>query len=133
MEYAVELGSGAMLHMPDFIKIGSGIQKLIGVDTPTHRQDGDRIRLFSYFQNKGKFISVLNYVIKKLAVKICGGVAPSFLTLESDGSELSASRLYCFTLDYGALSIHWIGGWVGPRAGLDAVEKRRIPYPRCPA
>jgi hypothetical protein len=21
---------------------------------------------------------------------------------------------------------HWIGGWVGPRAGLDAVEKRRI-------
>jgi hypothetical protein len=21
---------------------------------------------------------------------------------------------------------HWIGGWVGPRAGLDAVEKRKI-------
>jgi hypothetical protein len=21
---------------------------------------------------------------------------------------------------------HWIGGWVGPRAGLDAVEKRRV-------
>jgi hypothetical protein len=22
-------------------------------------------------------------------------------------------------------SIHWIGGWVGPRAGLDAVEKKK--------
>jgi hypothetical protein len=21
---------------------------------------------------------------------------------------------------------HWIGGWVGPRAGLDAAEKRKI-------
>jgi hypothetical protein len=25
---------------------------------------------------------------------------------------------------------HWIGGWVGPRAVLDAVVKRRIPSPR---
>jgi hypothetical protein len=24
---------------------------------------------------------------------------------------------------------HWIGGWVGPRAGLDAVVKRKIPTP----
>jgi hypothetical protein len=24
-----------------------------------------------------------------------------------------------------AAGTHWIGGWVGPRAGLDAVEKRR--------
>jgi hypothetical protein len=23
--------------------------------------------------------------------------------------------------------IHWIGGWMGLRAGLDAVEKRKIP------
>jgi len=21
---------------------------------------------------------------------------------------------------------HWVGGWVGPRAGLDAVAKRKI-------
>jgi hypothetical protein len=24
------------------------------------------------------------------------------------------------------LSIHWIGGWVDPRAGLDDVEKRKF-------
>jgi len=26
-------------------------------------------------------------------------------------------------------STHWIGGWVGPRAVLDAVVKRKIPSP----
>jgi len=25
---------------------------------------------------------------------------------------------------------HWIGGWVGPVAGLDAVEKNKIASPR---
>jgi hypothetical protein len=29
MKYAVEMGSGAMTFIPSFIKIGSGIQKLI--------------------------------------------------------------------------------------------------------
>jgi hypothetical protein len=42
MKYAVEMGSVAMIYLPSFIKIGSGIQKLIG---GTHRQDGDRTRL----------------------------------------------------------------------------------------
>jgi hypothetical protein len=27
-------------------------------------------------------------------------------------------------------STHWTGGWVGPRAVLDAVVKRKIPSPR---
>jgi hypothetical protein len=30
MRYAVEMGSGAMICIESFIKIGSGIQKLIG-------------------------------------------------------------------------------------------------------
>jgi hypothetical protein len=30
MKYAVKMGSGAMIRIPDFIKTGSGIQKLIG-------------------------------------------------------------------------------------------------------
>jgi hypothetical protein len=29
----------------------------------------------------------------------------------------------------GAPGTHWIGGWVDPRAGLDAVAKRKIPSP----
>jgi hypothetical protein len=30
MKYAVEMGSGAVIYIPSFIKIGSGIEKLIG-------------------------------------------------------------------------------------------------------
>jgi hypothetical protein len=30
MDYIVEMGSGAMTHIPSFIKIGSEVQKLIG-------------------------------------------------------------------------------------------------------
>jgi hypothetical protein len=30
MKYAVETSSGAMIYIPSFMKIGSGIQKLIG-------------------------------------------------------------------------------------------------------
>jgi hypothetical protein len=33
MKYTVEMGSGAMIYIPSFIKTGSGIQKLIGVHT----------------------------------------------------------------------------------------------------
>jgi hypothetical protein len=33
---AVEMGSGAMIYVPSFIKIGSGVQKLIGRETKTH-------------------------------------------------------------------------------------------------
>jgi hypothetical protein len=30
MKYAIEMGSGAMIYIPSFVKIGSGIQMLIG-------------------------------------------------------------------------------------------------------
>jgi hypothetical protein len=42
MKYAVETGSGAMIHIPSLIKIGSGIQKLI---EGTHIQKEDSISL----------------------------------------------------------------------------------------
>jgi hypothetical protein len=32
LKYAVEIGSGAMIYIPSFLKTGSGIQKLIGRD-----------------------------------------------------------------------------------------------------
>jgi hypothetical protein len=47
-----------------------------------------------------------------------------------DGGELSASRPGRFTSRERAPDTHWIGGWVGPRAVLDAVVKRKIPTPR---
>jgi hypothetical protein len=35
MKYAAEMGSCIMIHIPSFIKIGSGIQKLKGEYTDT--------------------------------------------------------------------------------------------------
>jgi hypothetical protein len=33
------MGSGVMIYIPSFIKIASGIQKLLGEDTLLHRMD----------------------------------------------------------------------------------------------
>jgi hypothetical protein len=43
MKHAIEIGSGAMMYVPSFVKTGSGIQKLFGQDT--HTEDGDHISL----------------------------------------------------------------------------------------
>jgi hypothetical protein len=45
MKYAVEMGSGFMIYIPSFIQIGPGIQKFIGEDSQTHRQQGDLVAL----------------------------------------------------------------------------------------
>jgi hypothetical protein len=50
----------------------------------------------------------------------------TFLTSALDGREWSASRPGRFNPTERAPVTHWIGGWVGPRAGLDAVVKRKI-------
>jgi hypothetical protein len=50
---------------------------------------------------------------------LCFGTA----TLGTVGIELLASRPRCFTTGERAPGTHWIGGWVGPRAGLDDMEK----------
>jgi hypothetical protein len=46
------------------------------------------------------------------------------LTATLDGGEWSASRPGRFTPRERAPGTHWTGGWVGPRAGLEAVVKR---------
>jgi hypothetical protein len=48
---AVEMGSGAMIYVPSFMKIGPGIQKLKG-GGGTRRQHGDRISVLPFLQNK---------------------------------------------------------------------------------
>jgi hypothetical protein len=49
-----------------------------------------------------------------------------FLNWALVGGERSASRPCRFILEERALGTHWIRGWVGPRAGLYAAEKRKI-------
>jgi hypothetical protein len=40
MKYAVEMGSGAMMYVPSFIKICSGMQKLLGgIHSHTDRRE----------------------------------------------------------------------------------------------
>jgi hypothetical protein len=51
------------------------------------------------------------------------------LTSALNGGEWSASRPGHFTSRERAPGTHWLGGWVGPRAVLDAVVKRKIPSP----
>jgi len=53
----------------------------------------------------------------------------AFLTSALERSEWSASRPGYFTPRERAPGTHWIGGWVGPSASLDAMEKRKIPSP----
>jgi hypothetical protein len=45
MSCAVEMGSVPVMYIPSFIKIGSGIRKLMGGDTQTHGRQEDRISL----------------------------------------------------------------------------------------
>jgi hypothetical protein len=52
MKRAIEMGSGVMIYTPIFIRIGLGIQKLMGGGIHTHRQDGDSISLLLFLENK---------------------------------------------------------------------------------
>jgi hypothetical protein len=49
-----------------------------------------------------------------------------FLTSAIVGGEWSASHPCRYIPGERAPGTHWIGGWVGPRAGLDEVEKRKF-------
>jgi hypothetical protein len=45
------MGSGAMIYVPSFIKIGSGIQKFIGgIHRHTHTEHRDHIRLLYFLK-----------------------------------------------------------------------------------
>jgi hypothetical protein len=54
----------------------------------------------------------------------------AFLTSELDGGEWLASRSGRFTARERAPGTHLLGGWVGPRAVLGTVVKRKTPSPR---
>jgi hypothetical protein len=54
------MSSGALINVPSFIKIGSGIQKLIRGDN-RHRQQRDLISLLYFFQNKESGLIIPKY------------------------------------------------------------------------
>jgi hypothetical protein len=63
-------------------------------------------------------------------MKMYGGVDVQiniFLTSALVGCEWPASRPGRLTPGEGNHGTHWIGGWVGPRTGLDDVRKRKLP------
>jgi len=60
----------------------------------------------------------------------CLGVAEVqqhfFLTLALDIGEWSTSWTGCFSVRERIANTLWIGSWVGPRAGQDILERRKI-------
>jgi hypothetical protein len=58
-----------------------------------------------------------------------GGITSCILTSALDGGEWSASLSSLFIPKETAPGTHWVGGWVGSRAVLDVVVKRKIPSP----
>jgi hypothetical protein len=68
-------------------------------------------------------------LIKHYAMKGYGGVDVQihiFLTSLLAGGGCSASHSGRLTPGERALGKHWIGDWVGPRAGLKNLEKRKF-------
>jgi hypothetical protein len=55
-----------------------------------------------------------------------GGIDHILLTSALAGGGWSAPRPGRFTLEEKTLDTRWIGGWVGPRAGMDDGEKRKF-------
>jgi hypothetical protein len=68
---------------------------------------------------------------------VSGGTNPPFSISALVGGKWSASRPCRFTAADRGPGSHWIGGWLGPRSGLDTVDKRTClrweSNPGCPA
>ena len=66
------------------------------------------------------------------AIKACrlkGGKLHSFLTSTLDEGEWSTYGLGCLSPRGKPPGTHQMGGWVAPRAGLDALEERKSLLP----
>lgn len=56
-----------------------------------------------------------------------GGVAALFLIISTlDGGQWSASHNDCFTFEERAPNTHCRGDWLGSRASLDTLKKRKV-------
>jgi hypothetical protein len=52
----------------------------------------------------------------------------AFLTTALEGGEWSLLLSGCFTSIEKSLGVHWIGGWVDPRASPGLAAKRNVPH-----
>jgi hypothetical protein len=66
-------------------------------------------------------LCLINYAMNHEGTWESGGIVLPFLTAALDGREWSASEPGHFTP-----GTYRIGGWVGPRTGLDSMEKRNF-------
>jgi hypothetical protein len=81
-------------------------------------------------KNKGKGKVVVVLLTEHHAMKAyCGSGSIAEPILSTRHEMWSASRPGRFTPWGRSPFTHWIGGWVGPRAGLDMIVKRKIPSP----
>jgi hypothetical protein len=74
------------------------------------------------------FISILFYSSLRCSYCVSSSSHHS-LTLVLVGGEWLASCPSDFTPGEGAPSAHWVGGWVSPRASLEAMTKSKILCP----
>jgi hypothetical protein len=87
--------------------------------------------LLTYKLGKGKVVPVLNQAPRHEGVLGEWKYRSTHsLTSALDGGEWSASRPSRFTSRERAPGTRWIGGWVGPRAVMEAVVKWTIPISR---
>jgi hypothetical protein len=62
-------------------------------------------------------------------VEVSGGIGPRILNLGTIWRWVVSFTPGRFTSMQRAFGTHWVGDWVGARAGLDTVAKRKTPYP----
>jgi hypothetical protein len=105
------------------------ISKTNGNKTISNQNPLQLSALLHTHTGKGEAVTVPNYAPRHEDVLGVEVYRHSFLTSALEGCEWSVTRPGRFIPRERTPGTPWIGGYVGPRAGLDAVEKRKIHSP----